>query len=120
MGRTLHIGSTPKLLSMVLNKIDHHFGRRSSSACAKYAEAFLRISLARRSSRFSRSSSFRRSCSVVFKSRNAVHGRDQCLGQRPGRARDKNELVVLRDRRFLRVVTDPKDLDSNRCELASI
>src|SRR3954451_22142449 len=45
---------------MIVNEADHHFGRRSSSACAKYADAFRRISFARRSSRLSRSSSFSR------------------------------------------------------------
>jgi hypothetical protein len=29
---------------MIVNERDHHFARRSSSACAKYAEAFFRIS----------------------------------------------------------------------------
>src|SRR6266545_2752911 len=45
---------------------DHLLGRRSSSA-AKKAEALLRISLARRSSRFSRSRAFRRSRSSVVR-----------------------------------------------------
>jgi hypothetical protein len=43
----------------------HHFGRRSSSAWAKNADALRRISLARRSSRFSRSSVRSRSRSSV-------------------------------------------------------
>ena len=38
----------------------YFFHRRSNSAFAKYAEAWRRISLLRRSSRFSRSSSLRR------------------------------------------------------------
>ncbi len=37
-------------LAMVVDERHHHRGRRSSSACAKYADALRRISLARRSS----------------------------------------------------------------------
>ena len=33
---------------MVVDEADHHFARRSGSACAKYADAIFRISLARR------------------------------------------------------------------------
>src|SRR5439155_9172813 len=44
-----------------------HFARRSSSACAKYADAFFRISFARLSSRFSRSSSLSRWRSSVVR-----------------------------------------------------
>lgn len=47
-------------VTMLINKANHHFGRRSSSACAKYAEASRRISLVRRNSRASRSNSFTR------------------------------------------------------------
>jgi hypothetical protein len=50
---------------MLVDERDHHFGRRSSSACAKYADALRRISFARRSSRFSRSSSLSRSRSPL-------------------------------------------------------
>ena len=57
----------PELLPMVVDERDHHFARRSSSACAKYADAFLRISFARCSSTFSRSSSFSRSRSSVVR-----------------------------------------------------
>ena len=46
-----------------VDKLHHHFGRRSSSAWAKYADALRKISLARRSSLFSRSNAFKRSCS---------------------------------------------------------
>jgi hypothetical protein len=42
--------------TMLVDKRDHHFGRRSSSACAKNADALRRISLARFSSTTSRSS----------------------------------------------------------------
>src|SRR6056297_1107069 len=48
----------PVRITMRLNEIHHHFDRRSSSAIAKYAEALRRISLAWRSSGFSRSSAF--------------------------------------------------------------
>ena len=44
--------------AMVVDKRDHLLNGRSSSAIAKYADPFLRISLAWRSSRFSRSSAF--------------------------------------------------------------
>src|SRR5690606_31231934 len=47
--------------SMQVDERSHHFGRRSSSAWAKKAEALRKISLARFSSRFSRSSSLSRS-----------------------------------------------------------
>src|SRR6185436_6105183 len=40
--------------TMLVDEGDHHFGRRSSSACAKNADAFRRISLARFNSTFSR------------------------------------------------------------------
>ena len=56
----------PVLGSMVIDELDHHFVRRSSSAWAKYAAALRRISLARCSSRFCRSSSCtRRRSSLV-------------------------------------------------------
>ena len=48
---------------MVVDELDHpgSFPRRSSSAWAKYADAFRRIAFARVSSRTSRSNSFNRS-----------------------------------------------------------
>src|SRR5690606_20963443 len=55
------------LLTVLVDELDHHFRRRSSSACAKYADALRRISLARRSSRFSRSSSLMRPRSSVLR-----------------------------------------------------
>ena len=55
----------PALIPMVVNEANHHFPRRSSSAWATYADAFRRISFARFSSRTSRSSSLRRSRSLV-------------------------------------------------------
>src|SRR4030081_1628844 len=46
----------PMSLSVIVDERDHGLYRRSSSAIAKYADALRRISLAWRSSRFSRSS----------------------------------------------------------------
>src|SRR5690348_17873582 len=46
----------PIRLTMIVDEGDHGLYRRSSSAWAKYADALRRISLACRSSRFSRSS----------------------------------------------------------------
>ena len=51
----------PVIVAIRIDEADHGFHRRSSSAWAKYALALRRISLACRSSRFSRSSAFRRS-----------------------------------------------------------
>src|SRR5688572_5199409 len=55
----------PELRPVLLDEADHHLCRRSSSALAKYAEASRRISLARRNSKFSRSSCLRRSRSSL-------------------------------------------------------
>src|SRR5437867_6618885 len=55
----------PVLGPVGVNERHHHFGRRSSSAWAKKADALRRISLARFSSRFSRSNSLSRSRSVL-------------------------------------------------------
>jgi hypothetical protein len=52
-------------VAVLVDERAHHFVRRSSSAWAKYADALRRISLAWRSSRFSRSSARMRSCSAV-------------------------------------------------------
>jgi hypothetical protein len=43
----------PVYVAMLVDELDHHFGRRSSSAWAKKADALRRISLARFNSRFS-------------------------------------------------------------------
>src|SRR5665213_3580171 len=48
----------PMRLAMIVDERDHGLNRRSSSAWAKYALALRRISLACRSSRFSRSNAF--------------------------------------------------------------
>src|SRR4051794_5678742 len=53
-------------LTMRVEEGDHGFDRRSSSAIAKYADALRRISLAWRSSRFSRSRALIRACSALF------------------------------------------------------
>jgi TIR domain len=55
----------PVGVPVLVDEVDHHLGRRSSSAWAKYADALRRISLARFSSRTARSSSFIRSRSLV-------------------------------------------------------
>ena len=47
-------------VAMLIDERDHHFARRSSSDCAKNADAFRRISFAHFSSQFSGSSCFRR------------------------------------------------------------
>src|SRR5439155_8592947 len=57
----------PVNLAVGIDEGHHHFARRSSSAWAKYADAFLRISFARFSSRTSRSSSFSRWRSSVVR-----------------------------------------------------
>ena len=61
--------SNPEHGAMVGDELDHrgYVLRRSSSAWAKYANAFRRISFARFSSRTSRSSSFNRSRSLVVR-----------------------------------------------------
>ena len=63
--------TTDRLDPVLVDERHHRLGRRSAaagySAWAKYAEAFRRISLARFSSRFSRSSSLRRSRSSLVK-----------------------------------------------------
>jgi len=59
----------------------HHFARRSSSAWAKYAEAFRRISLARRSSMFLRSSCRSRLRSSVVSPARRPASRSACRTQ---------------------------------------
>ena len=53
-----------QFLTMAVDERHHHLRWRSSSACAKYADALRRISFARRSSFTSRSSNFKRSRSL--------------------------------------------------------
>src|SRR4030095_9569728 len=55
----------PVVVTMSLDERHHHFPRRSSSAWAKNADALRRISLARRSSWFSRSSALSRARSSL-------------------------------------------------------
>ena len=54
-----------RVMAMLIDERHHDFERRSSSACAKNALASFRISLTRRNSRISRSSSLTRRCSTV-------------------------------------------------------
>src|SRR3546814_5967479 len=54
-----------QFLTVAVDERHHHLPGRSSSACAKYADALRRISLARRSSFTLRSSSFNRSLSLA-------------------------------------------------------
>src|SRR5512144_2107209 len=56
----------PIAVAILIDELQHHRPRRSSSAWAKNAAAWRKISLARRSSRFSRSNAFSRSCSSVL------------------------------------------------------
>src|SRR5436190_23708364 len=55
----------PMDLTVIVDERDHRLNRRSSSAWAKYADALRRISLACRSSRFSRSRAFSFSATSV-------------------------------------------------------
>src|SRR3954447_21688771 len=55
----------PEAPLVLVDELDDHFSRRSSSAWAKNADAVLRISFARRSSRFARSNSAIRAASSV-------------------------------------------------------
>src|SRR4051794_16079501 len=55
----------PETALVLVDELDDRFSRRSSSAWAKNADAVLRISFTRRSSRFSRSSSISRCASSV-------------------------------------------------------
>ena len=66
----------PKLSLMLFNEGNHLPNRRSGSACAKYADAFLRIPLAWRSCLFPRSNAFSRARrSLVKPSRRRAHRR---------------------------------------------
>src|SRR5690625_804924 len=68
-------------VTMGVNERRHFFGRRSSSAWAKYAEALRSISLAWRSSRFSRSSALMRSRSSVVGPGRMPWSRSACRTQ---------------------------------------
>ena len=57
MGSTLAHRLDPVLVLVSFDEIDHDRGRRSSSACAKKADALRRTSLARRNALTSRSNS---------------------------------------------------------------
>ncbi len=68
----------PILGTVLVNKRHHYFGRRSISAWAKKAAALRGISLARFNARFSRSSSFRRSCSELVSPAHLPWSRSAC------------------------------------------
>lgn len=71
----------PVGLAMIVDKRDHRLHRRSSSAWAKYADALRSISLAWRNSRFSRSSTLRRSRSSVVRPWRRPRSRSSCRTQ---------------------------------------
>ena len=66
--------------AMVIDELhrDHHRGRRSSSACAKYADALRKISFMRFSSRTSRSNAFARWRSAVVRPPRSPLSRSAC------------------------------------------
>ena len=68
----------PVLIAVRVDEQLHSFGRRSSSAWAKYADALRRISFARRSSRFSRSSALSRSRSALVSPGRRPWSRSAC------------------------------------------
>ena len=72
----------PEDVAMFVHEGHHHFTRRSSSAWAKYADAFRRISFARLRSRFSRSSSLRRWRSSVVRPGRRPVSRSLCRTHR--------------------------------------
>src|SRR5262249_11875984 len=69
-------------ISVLVDEGQHHFGRRSSSAWAKNAAAFFKISLARRNSKFSRSSAFSRVRSSVVSPARSPRSRSVCRTHR--------------------------------------
>src|SRR5690606_28820622 len=69
-------------VAVFVNERRHGLNRRSSSAWAKYADALRRISLAWRSSRFSRSSALMRSISLVVGPGRLPWSRSACRTQR--------------------------------------
>jgi len=75
---TAHRSLDPVLIAVLLDERHHHLGRQSSSAWAKYADALRRISLARFSSRFSRSSALRRSRSSLLRAARNPCSRSEC------------------------------------------
>src|SRR5258707_15096632 len=92
----------PVDVPMIVDERLHGFDRRSSSAWAKYADALRRISLAWRSSRFSRSSALIRSpsCVVTGPQTLVALGPPHPAAQRLSRAADLARNRV--DRRPLR------------------
>jgi len=72
----------PMFFTMRVDKRHHHLPRRSSSACAKNADALRKISFARLSSRFSRSNSRNRPRSDVLNPGRSPRSRSDCCTQR--------------------------------------
>ena len=72
---------------MVIDELNHHRGRRSSSACAKYADALRKISFMRFSSRTSRSNAFARWRSAVVRPPRSPLSRSACRDPLPERFR---------------------------------
>ena len=68
----------PVGVAMVIDELHHHLGRRSSSACAKYADALRKISFMRFNSRTSRSNSFVRWRSAVVRPPRSPVSRSAC------------------------------------------
>ena len=95
----------PKLPLMLFNEGNHLPNRRSGSACAKYADAFLRIPLAWRSCLFPRSNAFSRARrSLVKPSRRRAHRRLGPL-ERTRRVACRVAAKLRRNRLVGRVVT---------------
>jgi hypothetical protein len=68
----------PRRRTVLVDEGDHHFGRRSSSACAKNADAFRRISFARFSSTTSRCNRFSSARSSVVRPARSARPPPRC------------------------------------------
>ena len=68
----------PVGVAMVIDELHHHRGRRSSSACAKFADALRKISFMRFSSRTSRFNAFARWRSAVVRPPRSPLSRSAC------------------------------------------
>ncbi len=110
-------------LTMLVDERHHHLPGRSSSAWAKYAEALRRISFARRSSRFSRSSVFKRSRSSLVRPGRAGPGHARpvgpiCAGSQPcsrssrrSRRSDETCLACGGAVRIIACIEDPEVIE---------
>ena len=78
IGTTVQNRLDPVGVAMVIDELNHHRGRRSSSACAKYADALRKISFMRFSSRTSRSNAFARWRSAVVRPPRSPLSRSAC------------------------------------------